>query len=51
MSLKAFTELLTAIQHALHPLKMLIFELMLFGWALVEISKFFWGVVMGGHGG
>lgn len=51
MHLGKFTELLTAIQHALHPLKALVFELMLFGWGLIEIYKFFAGVVLGGHGG
>lgn len=49
--LSRFTEFIAAVQHALHPTKMLIFELMLFGWGMVEIGKFFWSVVIGGHAG
>lgn len=45
------TEVVGAISHALHVTKPLLVELMLFVWAIIEISKFMWQVALGGHGG
>lgn len=45
------TEIVTAIQHALHITKPLLFEAVLFIWAAVEMGKFIWQVALGGHGG
>ena len=45
------TEIITAIQHALHLTKPLLFELVLFIWAAVEMGRFIWTVALGGHGG
>ncbi len=46
-----FTEIISAIQHALHITKPLLFEAVLFIWAAVEMGKFIWSVALGGHGG
>ena len=43
------TELVQAISHALHVTKPLLFELVLFIWAVVEMGKFIWSVALG-HG-
>lgn len=43
------TEIVTQISHALHVIKPLLFELVLFAWAVIEMSKFMLQVVMGGH--
>jgi hypothetical protein len=43
------TELIQTIQHALHITKPLLFELVLFIWAVVEMTKFIWTVALGGH--
>jgi hypothetical protein len=45
------TEIITAIQHALHVTKPLLFDLVLFIWAAVEMGKFICTVALGGHGG
>ena len=45
------TEIITAIQHALHLTKPLLFELVLFIWAAVEMGRLIWTVALGGHGG
>ena len=45
------TEAVQAISHALHLTKPLLFELVLFIWAAVEMGKFIWTVALGGHGG
>ena len=44
------TEVVQAIQHALHITKPLLFELVLFIWAVVEMGKFIFTVALG-HGG
>jgi hypothetical protein len=44
------TEVIQAIQHALHITKPLLFELVLFIWAVVEMGKFIFTVALG-HGG
>ena len=43
------TEIVAAIQHAIHISKPLLFELVLFIWAVVEMTKFIWTVAFG-HG-
>jgi hypothetical protein len=43
-----FTEIVAAIQHAMHISKPLIFEGVLFLWAVVEMGKFIWSVALGG---
>jgi hypothetical protein len=43
------TEIISAIQQALHVLKPLLFELVLFSWAAIEMAKFIWTVALGGH--
>lgn len=45
------TEIVQAIQHALHLTKPLLFELVLFAWAVIEMVKFILTVALGGHGG
>lgn len=45
------TEIVAAIQHALHVTKPLLFETVLYIWAVVEMCKFIWQVALGGHGG
>ena len=45
-----FAEIITAIQHAIHITKPLLFELVLFAWAAIEMGKFIWTVATG-HGG
>jgi len=45
------SEIISTIQHALHLTKPLLFELVLFIWAAVEMGKFIWTVALGGHGG
>lgn len=42
-----FTEIIQSIQHALHVTKPLLFELVLFVWATVEMGKFIWAVALG----
>ncbi len=49
MNLTRMTELVAALQHALHITKPLLFELVLFIWAVVEMTKFIWQVALGGH--
>jgi hypothetical protein len=44
------TEMVAAIQHALHITKPLLFELVLFIWAVVEMGRFIFTVALG-HGG
>ena len=45
--LAKFTEMVSAIQHVLHVSKPLLFELVLFIWAFVEMAKFIWSVAFG----
>jgi len=45
-----FTEVIQAISHCLHVTKPLLFELVLFLWAAVEMAKFIYAVAFG-HGG
>jgi len=45
------TEIISAISHALHITKPLLFEAVLFLWAVIEMFKFIWTVALGGHGG
>jgi hypothetical protein len=45
-----FTEVINAISHALHVTKPLLFELVLFLWAAVEMGRFIWTVLFG-HAG
>jgi hypothetical protein len=42
---------MNAIQHALHITKPILFELVLFIWALVEMARFILSVVLTEHGG
>lgn len=42
-----FTELVQAIQAALHITKPLLFEIVLFAWAAVEMARFILSVVEG----
>lgn len=44
------TEIVQAISHALHITKPLLFELVLFLWAAIEMGKFIMTVALG-HGG
>jgi hypothetical protein len=44
------TEIVQAVSHALHITKPLLFELVLFIWAVVEMGKFIWMIALG-HGG
>ena len=44
-------EIVQAISHALHLTKPLLFEVVLFLWAAIEMAKFIWTVALGGHGG
>jgi len=46
-----FTEIVQAIQHAMHISKPLIFELVLFIWAVIEMGKFILTVAFGGAEG
>jgi hypothetical protein len=41
------TEIVRAISNALHVVKPLLFELVLFLWAVVEMAKFIWQVALG----
>jgi hypothetical protein len=43
------TEIVRAISSALHTVKPLLFELVLFVWAVVEMARFVWHVALGGH--
>lgn len=43
------TEVIKAIQQGLHLVKPLLFELVLFLWAAIEMGKFIWTVALGGH--
>jgi hypothetical protein len=45
-----FTEIIQAISHALHVTKPLLFELVLFLWAVIEMGKFIWSVAFGHTG-
>jgi len=47
--MQKLTEVIAAIQHALHITKPLLFELVLFSWAAIEMAKFIWTVALG-HG-
>jgi hypothetical protein len=47
--MQKITEIVAAIQHALHITKPLLFELVLFTWAAVEMGRFIWTVALG-HG-
>ena len=40
-----------AIQHAIHIIKPLLFEMVLFLWAAYEMGRFIFSVVTGGHQG
>ena len=42
------TEIISAIQHALHITKPLLFELVLFVWAVAEMGRFIYTVAFGG---
>lgn len=42
-------EIIKTIQQALHLTKPLLFELVLFLWAVIEMAKFIWQVALGGH--
>lgn len=44
-------EIVKTIQQALHLVKPLLFELVLFFWAVIEMGKFIWTVALGGHAG
>jgi hypothetical protein len=44
-----FTEIIQAISHALHITKPLLFELVLFLWAVIEMGKFILNIAVG-HG-
>jgi hypothetical protein len=44
-----FAEILKAVQESLHLVKPLLFELVLFIWAAVEMGKFIWTVALGGE--
>ena len=39
-------EVITAISHTLHAVKPLLIELLLFTWAIIEMSKFLWTVIL-----
>lgn len=43
------TEFVKIIQQSLHLVKPLLFEVVLFLWAVIEMSKFIWTVALGGH--
>ena len=43
-------EIIYAIQHTIHLVKPLLFELVLFTWAVVEMVRFIFAVAIG-HGG
>lgn len=43
------TEVIQAISQALHVTKPLLFELVLFLWAVIEMGKFIWAIALG-HG-
>jgi len=45
-----FTEVVQAIQHVMHVSKPLVFEAVLFIWALVEMGRFIMNVVTGEAG-
>jgi hypothetical protein len=49
ITMQRLTEIVQAIQHALHVTKPLLFELVLFTWAAVEMGRFIWTVALG-HG-
>jgi hypothetical protein len=42
------SEIVQAIQQALHITKPLLFEMVLFIWAAVEMARFIWTVALGG---
>jgi hypothetical protein len=42
-----FVEIVQSISHALHVTKPVLFELVLFIWAITEMVKFLWQVVLG----
>jgi len=42
-------EVIKTIQQALHLIKPLLFELVLFLWAVIEMAKFIWTIALGGH--
>ena len=44
------TEIVQTVSHVLHAVKPLVFEVLMFTWAMVEIGKFALAVVFG-HGG
>ena len=44
-------EAIKAIQQILHLTKPLLFELVLFAWAVIEMAKFIWTIALGGHAG
>lgn len=43
------TEIVRAISATIHAVKPLLFELVLFLWAVVEMAKFMYHVSFGGH--
>jgi hypothetical protein len=43
------TDIVRVISQAIHTIKPLLFELVLFVWAFVEMAKFIWIVCIGGH--
>lgn len=48
--LHRLTEIVTGIHHALETIEPLLFKLVLFIWASVEMGKFIWTVALGsGH--
>lgn len=47
--MQRFSEIVSAVSHALHITKPLLFELVLFIWAAVEMGRFIWGVAFGGQ--
>lgn len=48
--MKTLTEIVQSIQQALHITKPLLFELVLFAWAVIEMGKFIWAVALGNGG-
>jgi len=48
--LNKLSEIIAAVSHLLHIIKPVVFELVLFAWAMVELFRFMLAVVMG-HGG
>jgi hypothetical protein len=43
------TDIVRVISQAIHTIKPLLFELILFVWAVIEMGKFIWVIALGGH--